>query len=212
MYIPVPVLPPNIIHRLGNLHVSISFWAPSFKPLWPIQHKCALFLQFTITDSSSLEPLALTWAHMMSFNKHIINANQEMSKNFQNACSSQLMPQVFSMKDNSVADMVADDHLALHYLWAREGEFCSPRRAACCMWVEYTGKVPLVTQMRQQIKINNNNVIEIFEQNSRTILTHFPGSLKIPGDDRIPMLFRSFIILFMCCLCHVAFQLIFKVI
>lgn len=112
------------------------------------------------------------------------------------------MPQVFSMKNNSLVDMVADDHLALHYLWAREGEFCSPRRAACCMWVEYTGKVPPVTQMRQQIKINNNNVIEIFEQNSRTILTHFPGSLKIPGDDRIPMLFRSFIILIMLLVSH----------
>lgn len=62
------------------------------------------------------------------------------------------------------------------------------------MWVEYTGKVPPVTQMRQQIKINNN-VIEIFEQNSRTILTHFPGSLKIPGDDRIPILLRSFILI-----------------
>ena len=57
---------------------------------------------------------------------------------------------MFPMKDSSLAVMVADEHLALDCLLARE--FCCPKRAACSVYVGYTGKVPLITQQMRQIK------------------------------------------------------------
>lgn len=60
------------------------------------------------------------------------------------------MFEMFSMKDSSLAAMVADEHLALDCLLARE--FCCPKRAACSVYVGYTGKVPLITQQVRQIK------------------------------------------------------------
>ena len=84
-----------------------------------------------------------------------------MLKTFQNTCSTQLTLQVFSMKDSSLAGMVAGDHLAVHYLRAREGAFCSlGERFAACGWAD-THKVPAITQpWRQQTKLTITRLLK----------------------------------------------------
>lgn len=78
-HIPHLGLPCNITCSLCTLHVyfilSTFFQYPSDPP-----NKWTVFLPIALMPSLSLKSLVLNWAHIMSFNKPIINANIEMSK------------------------------------------------------------------------------------------------------------------------------------
>lgn len=79
-HIPHLGLPCNITCSLGTPYVYFIFEHPLSIPLWSTQHKWAVFLLIALMLSLSLESLVLNWAHIMSFNKPIINTNIEMSK------------------------------------------------------------------------------------------------------------------------------------
>lgn len=87
--------------------------------------------------------------------------------------------------------MAADDGLALDYLLASPGEFCSLKGLLGTRGGRQNGKVPPVTQqMRQQMKITND-ITKVTELSSGTPLTYLPRSLQHPRMTRSECFFAA---------------------
>ena len=125
-------------------------------------------------------------------------------QNTPNTCNRQLVFEIFSLEENSLAAAVDDDCLDFDLL-ARQSEVCSTQWTVRCMWTGYAGKVPPITQqMRHYLKINNN-ITSIFEQSSEAILTHFSGSLQYFEMTGFKCFSEAFSSCLLSCVFHMAF-------